>query len=191
MIGKSIKPSFIEGAVLALILSALGSLSYSLLSFFFVSTSAGLMIAGVVCALYVFYLLRRSTRKSGKLVSAVATLAILLVAMLVPVSIIALAAALLFLIWLLRSCYFRTGAFDSAGDLALIIGGAGLAIFTAMYTSSLFLSLWSFFLVQAFHVFLPAITRSHTKNNRHDDPFERAHANAESALRSIYQAKTI
>ena len=62
------------------------------------------------------------------------------------------------------------------------------AVATAGYTRSMFLTLWSFFLVQALFVFIPGARAAVAPGSADIDPedaFAQAHRSAESALRRL------
>ena len=92
------------------------------------------------------------------------------------------------LIWLLR-CLYRYDSLASAiADAALSGFALATALATASYTHSLFLTLWSWFLVQALFVFIPAsrtTAASAAQTAEADDAFGQAHRTAEAALRRL------
>ena len=92
------------------------------------------------------------------------------------------------MIWLVR-CLYRYDSLGSAvADAALSAFAVATAIATAGYTRSMFLTLWSFFLVQALFVFIPASRAAAGGPASAPDPedaFAQAHRNAETALRRL------
>jgi len=70
-------------------------------------------------------------------------------------------------------------------DLGVTLLGAAFAVWAAQRADSAFLAFWCFFLVQAFHVSIPAsLTRGGT-TEAPDDAFARAHRAAEAAVRRL------
>jgi hypothetical protein len=91
------------------------------------------------------------------------------------------------LIWLVRSLYFYSGVLPALADLGLSALGAAFAVWAAQRSGSAMLALWCFFLVQAFHVLLPAAVtdRGGTPAVDAELKFNRAHAAAEAAIRRL------
>jgi hypothetical protein len=91
------------------------------------------------------------------------------------------------LVWLVRSLYYYSGLLPALADFGLTLLGAAFAAWAAQRSGSAWLALWCFFLVQAFHVLIPA-----TLSERHnaagaatDDAFAHAQRAAESAVRRL------
>src|SRR4026207_506730 len=77
------------------------------------------------------------------------------------------------------------GLLPALAGLGLTLLGAAFAVWAAQRADSAWLAFWCFFLVQAFHVSIPA---SLTRGNSHDAPddaFARAHRAAEAAMRRL------
>ena len=91
------------------------------------------------------------------------------------------------LIWLVRSLYFYSGVLPALADLGLSVLGAAFAVWAAHRSHSALLAFWCFFLVQAFHVLLPAAVaeRGGKPADDADLKFNRAHAAAEAAIRRL------
>lgn len=91
-------------------------------------------------------------------------------------------------VWLLR-CLYRYDSLAAALTDAVLNGFAlAMAMATARYTHSLFLTLWSYFLVQAIFVFIPrgrAGNASFAPEPEPDDAFGQAYRTAEDALRRL------
>ena len=91
------------------------------------------------------------------------------------------------LIWLLR-CLYRYDRLGSAiADAALSGLALATAVVTASHTHSLFLTLWSWFLMQALFVFIPTgrVATSARAEPENDDAFGQAQRTAEAALRRL------
>lgn len=87
--------------------------------------------------------------------------------------------------WLVRCCirYQRPGTVLLDAAISLVALCAGISV--AWYTHSLFLALWSFFLLQALVFLVPASGSSVQQPSRIDDRFTAARCNAEAALQRI------
>ena len=180
--------SFGEGVVVALMLSAFGSVAYFLANILFGATLGLIPILASVGGLYALYLVSRSRPTSGKLVAVTAILIVCIALVLLPISILAIGSILVFGMWLIRACLFRFGVIDSLSDLLLIGFGVAVSAFAAFHTHSLFICLWTFFIVQAFHVYLPGPRRGKNMQPDYARKFDRAFKNAEDALRQHYGA---
>ena len=180
------RPTCLEGVVVALIASLLGSLLYAVL----VPTFPGgpilrLLIAGIALG-YVIYLLRRSPERVGRItVLAVWSLAAGAIWLMGPPLLLYLSLHL-GLVWLIRSLYFYSSMLSALADLGLSGLSLAAAVWATSHSHSLFLSIWCLFLVQALFAAIPAsmqrsggATPAHQEQNR----FERAHRAAETALR--------
>ena len=91
------------------------------------------------------------------------------------------------LIWLLRCLYRYDSLKGAIFDAALSVFAFAAALATARYTHSLFLTLWSWFLVQALFVFIPPSRHPNAAATEpeFDDAFGQAHRTAEAALRRM------
>jgi hypothetical protein len=89
------------------------------------------------------------------------------------------------LLWLVRSLYTYSSLLATGKDLAISALALAFAFWAALRTESVFLAAWSFFLVQALHVFF-ADTRARDSGppacGEAGDAFESAHRAAETAL---------
>jgi len=90
-------------------------------------------------------------------------------------------------VWLVRSLYYYSGVLPALVDLGVTALGAAFAAWAAFRSESAWLVLWCFFLVQAFHVLIPAsLTRRGAEANATpNDAFARAHRAAEAAVRRL------
>jgi hypothetical protein len=88
-------------------------------------------------------------------------------------------------VWLVRSLYYYSGLLPALADLGLTLLGAAFAVWAAQRADSAWLAFWCFFLVQAFHVSIPASLPSRAALDAPDDAFARAHRAAEAAVRRL------
>jgi len=182
-------PSFAEGALLALVMSSLGSIAAFSLSLLFFSASAISLAVILLGGGYLFYLISRSRRKSGKLVATLLVTLLLLFCTMLPLASSVILVMLLAAIWLLRSFYFRHGFLDSVFDLGLTFFGLAAAVTAGFVSESPFLAFWTFFVIQALHVYLPSMKQKESHiNSRAPERFRRAHDNAKSAISRLHQS---
>jgi len=184
-------PTFFEGVAFALAVSVVGSLLISIFSTAFpLSTVLRLLIAGIGFA-YVVYLLSRSSERTGR-VTAIAVWSVAAISIWVfSPSFVIYVVLHLMLIWLVRSLYFYSSVLSALTDMGL----SGLSLITAVWavswTSSLFLGLWCFFLIQALFVFIPSSWKGRPFTTMNattgENPFDLAHRAAEAAVRKLSQ----
>ena len=93
-------------------------------------------------------------------------------------------------IWLIRSLYFYNGIVGPLIDLLLSASSVAVALWCYFHTGSVFLSVWSLFLTQAFFVAIPPLLKQqHSTENRTTTTireFNEARGSAEAALRHLY-----
>jgi len=91
------------------------------------------------------------------------------------------------IIWVIRSLYFHASVLSAFADLGLSGFSLIAAIWAFSQTGSLFMTLWTLLLVQALFVAIPSSFRKGDGEDSADevDEFQRAHANAEAALRRL------
>ena len=181
-------PSFSEGVLLALVASLLGSISYTVLpELFDLHWTRHALITGLSLG-YVLYLLRRSEEHTGRLVTLGSWLLLTGISWFVIDGTLPYLAMHLGIVWLVRALYHQPGPLAAILDLvlSLIAGMAGL--WALLHTGSLFLGIWTLFLVQALFVAIPAIDGRRQERERFDaraDHFQTAYRSAETALRKL------
>lgn len=188
------RPHLSEGILVAVLASLVISVIFTVLSAFFPTRwLLQLLIAGASFA-YVCYLLARSQEKIGRLTAVVVWAIIAILTWLFSPSMIISLFIHLGMIWLVRALYYYTSLVIALLDLGLVLFGMAAAIWTMMYTNSLLLGVWCFFLIQSLFVLLPADLKSGFLKKsgestlptvRPADAFEQAYTSARSALRQI------
>ncbi len=183
------KPAFMEGVVVALVASILGSAIYTTLTAISVSDWVPrALIAGIGFG-YVIYLLSRSNERVGR-ITTLATWATLAGAnWLLEPSLPVYVVIHVGLIWIVRSLYFYSSIVAALTDLGLSGLSLAAAIWAAHHSGSVFLTVWCFFLLQALFVHIPTQFGRHVEPDREDlegaHRFERAYHVAETALRKL------
>jgi hypothetical protein len=182
-------PTFFEGVGVAFAASVAGGVLFVTLSTLFASELVmRILVAGIAFA-YLLYLLSRSGERIGRVtVLAAWSVAAVVIFFFAP----SFALYLLLhigLIWLVRALYYYSGVIPALMDLGLNALAFAAAVWAAVQSGSVFLSLWSFFLVQALFVWIPSsIRRKKDKEQpepQEQDRFQRAHRAAQSALRRL------
>ncbi len=182
------RPTFFEGVAVAVAASVFGAALFGALATVFAGGAVlRVLIAGIGLA-YVLYLLTRSRERVGRVTVLTAWLALAGATWFVAPPLPLYVVAHVGMIWLIRSLYFYASALSALADLGLTGVSLAAAVWAGIYSHSLFLSIWCFFLVQALFVGIPASWRRN--RNRASDPndedrFECAHRVAEVALRRL------
>ncbi|MCW8945868.1 MAG: hypothetical protein OQK80_00265 [Sedimenticola sp.] len=182
-------PTFIEGVGIALLASIAGSMLFTSLS----PTMKNLQLVELIIAglglLYTLYLFSRSSERVGRVVtlSAWSVAAILIWFLNLPFTLYLLLH--IGLIWLIRSLYFYTSPLSALADLGLSGLSIAAAVWAAIHTGSILLSIWCFFLLQALFTAIPADLKKRRPSKgttRHQaDRFQQAEQAAEAALRRL------
>lgn len=149
------RPTLLEGVLVALVLSLSVSPLIAL-----VQLAVGSLLAwklGVIAMAYTYicYLLRRS-RRSGRLTLGLLALTVLLAGLVFNLRFPAILLLCVTLIWGMRSFAYSRSLVSTV--LQGIVSGLGCGAALMMYghSGSLALAIWSFFLVQAAFVLIPA-----------------------------------
>ena len=189
------RPAFSEGIIVAILVSLTVTIVFTVLSSFFPTRWLLQALIAAVSVSYVCYLLIRSQERTGRLTVIALWGVITVVTWLFSPSTIISLFVHVGMIWLVRALYYYTSLIVALLDLGLTLFAMTAAIWTLLYTNSLFLSVWSFFLIQAVFVVLPTDLQPGsskknnqvTKQNSHQtDGFEQAYLSAKSALTQIY-----
>ncbi len=183
------QPTLFEGMAVALAVSIVGSITFVSLAAVFMSGNVIRLIIAGLCFAYVMYLLSRSSERIGRVIVVSSWLIAAVSAWFFAPSLFIYILIHITMLWLIRSLYFYSSVLSSLADLCLTGLALVAAIWAWLVTSSLFLSFWCFFLVQALFVLIPR-GFARIANNRStlmatEDRFERAHQAAESALRKF------
>jgi hypothetical protein len=175
--------SFWREVGLGLLLSAIGAIVFAASSPLLGTATSLHAVLLLLSASYLALLLHGLNARAGRLLCAATWLgmAVLLVVFAPPLWM--WIALCLGLVWLLRSLYRYPRLVGAALDALLTAFALAAAVATAQHSHSLFLSLWSLFLLQALFVFIPAA--AHSVQASGDGAFDRAFANAEAALRRL------
>jgi hypothetical protein len=167
------------------LLSACGAALLAASSIWFGAPTA---LRGVIALLglaYAVYVIGLSGERVGRITTIASWLAVAGVAWILPLPLAGYALVHLGLAWLVRSLYYYSGLLPALADLALCVLGAAFAVAAAERSGSAWLAFWCFFLVQSFHVLIPASLTRPATAERSDDAFTRAHRAAEAAVRRL------
>ena len=181
--------TFAEGVVIALISSIAIAAIFSVMSSFYLGESFLRLTVAMLSFAYIIYLLMRTKERIGRVTAMLAWFVITSATLVFVPSVFVYLVTQLLLIWLLRSLYFYNSLFSSFCDLGLMLMSVLIAFWTWSVTSSVFLTFWCFFLMQALFVFIPKNIFSKrervVKEDIENDRFEYAHQAAETALAKL------
>ncbi len=182
------RPTFINGVIVALAFALAGAAVFSSLTLLL---GAGIVLKILVSGLgggYTLYLLSRSNERTGRLIIPALWLIGTTTAWLLLPEITLFAITHITMLWLTRSLYFHSSVLPAVIDFGLCGFSLLAAVATALYTHSVFLTIWSFFLLQALFVAIPNViqARQTEPNDQSDRRFKRALHIAEAAVRRLH-----
>ncbi len=177
-------PSLFEGVSIALAASLAGSILFTVMPPPLLNVQVLRLLISVAGLGYSIYLLGRSSERVGRVTAAASWMLLAGVSWFLNIPLSLYLVIHLGAIWIIRSLYFYSSPLSALADLGLIGLGVSSAIWAFIHTGSLFLAIWCFFLTQALFVFIPKRMpgRSSHPVVQAEDPFERAHSNAQAAL---------
>jgi hypothetical protein len=180
-------PSLGAGLGAALVLSACGAALLAAMTPLLGPATALRAVIALLGLAYVLYAVGLSGERVGRITTIVCWIVVASGAWLAGLPFAGYVLVHLGAVWLVRSLYYYSGLLPALADLGVTALGAAFAAWAALRSDSAWLVLWCFFLVQAFHVLIPA---SLTKRGSAaaavvDDAFARAHRAAEAAARRL------
>jgi hypothetical protein len=191
------KPTLSRGILAALGLSLAGAALLAALPPLLGPAAAIRIVVALLGLAYALYVLADAGERTGRITTAVLWAAAASAAWVGEPPLGVYVLVHIALIWLIRSLYRYSSLIVALGDLALTALAAAFAVWAAQRAGSAWLALWCFFLVQAFHAWLPATIRagaaieSTVRNQRcgDDSEFERARRAAEAALQRLAETR--
>jgi hypothetical protein len=184
------RPGFFHGVVIAAIFGFFASALVATLTPFFGFDSVVRLIIPALGLAYLLYLISRSEARVGY----VTTLS--LWSVLAAVSWWAAPPLPLYLlihvaaVWLVRSLYFYSGIVPALMDLGLSALSISASVWAMTRSGSVFLAIWTFFLVQALFVAIPPAVKGKTQPEHNtaveNENFRRAGRRADAALRQLF-----
>jgi hypothetical protein len=136
---------------------------------------------------YLLYLLGSSRVRIGRLTAFSFAVVVITMSMYFETSLVLFVLLHIGLIWLVRCCYFHNSLAAALADMGLCGLAFAAALWAAERSDTLFLALWSFFLVQA--LVMPVVHNRFPAGKNavadDDESFRRAYRSAQSALRRL------
>lgn len=184
------KLTFFHGVVAAAILAFAASAMIAVLTPFIGVGSVIRLVIPAISLAYIVYLLRSSAERVGRIttLSLWGALAVTTwwLGLPLPFYVLVHVGA----VWLVRSLYFYSGVFPALLDLGLSAISVSAFVWAISRTGSVFLAAWTFFLVQALFVAIPASMAKVKKTGQSpatdNEPFDRARRQAGQALQQIF-----
>ncbi len=182
------QPTFIKGVIVAFVFAIVGATAFTGLKFVVLPSVSLKLVVATLAAVYVLYLIGASDEKTGRLATPTLWLAGAVAVWLLIPGLTLYCIAHLGMVWLIRSLYFHTSVLPALLDLGLCAFGWLAAIATAEHSHSIFLTVWSFFLIQALFVAIPPLIRTRPSESvdNHEFRFNRALHTAEAAVRRMH-----
>lgn len=184
------RPGFFGGVVIAAILAFFASALVATLTPFFGIVSVSRFIIPALGLAYLLYLMSRCSTRTGRMTTlslwtAMAAISWWAVPALPLYLLIHVAA-----VWLVRSLYFYSGIVPALMDLGLSTLSISASVWAMTRSASVFLSIWTFFLLQALFVAIPPTVKRTTRPERNtaadNEDFLRARRQADAALRQLF-----
>jgi hypothetical protein len=185
------RPTLLEGVLVAFVLSLSVSPLVGLVQLAIGSLLAWKMVVMVMAYTYICYLLARSGRRSGRVTLGLLALTVLLVSLVFHLRFPTILLLCVTLIWGIRCFAYSRSLVSAALHGGVCALGCGAALIVYAHSGSLALATWSFFLVQAAFVLIPAQcmrrpgTLVGTTLGGTPDGFGRAYHAAEQALERL------
>ncbi|MCW8875453.1 MAG: hypothetical protein OQK04_10815 [Kangiellaceae bacterium] len=151
--------NFLKLALVGLVLSFFGMLSFEALTVFYISSESFKAAISIVAITYSIFLLYQTPIKTGKISLLLFYVASQLVLLfwIAPLDLVLLTN--LFAIWFVRCIYFHRNFIAAVFDSILLAMGFAASVWSINQTGSLLLGFWCFFLVQALIVFIPELNQ--------------------------------
>ncbi len=188
------KPTFKEGLLVALILSFLGTVIFFVIDTLFLVTNQFYLTSSILSACYLLYLMIRSQTKLGRFTAFLLWFVVTASSWFAAIPLSLFILVQLGIIWMIRSLYFYSSLFSAASDLFLTGISIAAALWAGFHSGTLFLALWSFFLIQSLFIFIPSSLKTLSFKDSTvesliietpDDEFNRAHHSAKQALAKL------
>lgn len=177
--------SFGYSALAGFAIACLASATFYVLSYLLPAVVAMRLALSLATLAYIIFLMAGIEVRRGKFVFPIIILAVIAAPLLASISLMPYVATHLFAIWLTRAIYLYRPLQACLDTVGLLVSAA-IAIWSLSETHSLFIALWTFFLIQA--ALLPTLTGTGMKRagvkaqGQADEQFSRALRTAQGAF---------
>ncbi len=180
------QPSFARNLSAAFVLALCGGAVLAALAPWLGGATALRAVIALVAFAYVLYVIGASGERIGRITTIACWCVAAGGAWLAGLPLVGYVLVHVGLVWLVRSLYRYSGMLPALVDLALSLLGAAFGVWAAQRSGSVWLALWCFFLVQAFHTLIPAtLAKRGDSGAETEDAFAHAHRAAEAAVRRL------
>ncbi len=181
------RPNFLEGVLFALVASAAAGIFVALFAPFLGGLNAHYATLSTLTFVYVCYLLIRSGERIGRIVTVALLCTVMGSCALLSPLLWEYALILTLFVWFVRCMYFHSSLTASAIDLSVNVVAAAAALWCWSHTSSVVLTVWCFFLLQALFCMIPSagFGEQRARRDATTADFANAHRRAENALRKL------
>lgn len=181
--------SFPSNVFVGFVLAALSAATFYILSVFFPGFIALRLVISMVTLLYIGYLILAINARAGKIALPLAVIGAMAIAFVGDISLSLYLALHLFVIWLVRVIYLHRPLIACL-DFFASSASAVLAYLALGHTHSLFIAIWSFFLLQSVMLSILFYINSNFYQRRNSGPltnenFSRALRTAEGAFKRL------
>ncbi len=180
--------SFGSNVIAGFVLAILAATGFHLLSIFFPTFVALRLVISFVTLFYIAYLMLAINIKVGKFILPMFAIGCIALAQSIGVSLSGFIALHLFFIWFARAVYLYRplgACLDGFGCLV----SASLTYLVLVQTHSLFIAVWTFFLLQAVILSILPFPEKYLKRRKScdsgDDKFLRAQRMAQAAFKRL------
>jgi hypothetical protein len=183
------RPSFLSATGLALLMAVAASIGFTLLAPIIGPTASLRLLITGLGLLYLAWLLSSSRLRAGRVTAFAAWLLLSGVAWVLAPSLLTYLFLHAALLWLVRSVVRYRSALSGLIDLGVSVVAVAAAAWAARHSGSVFLAAWSYFLVQATALAIPACLpgrkRGHGDTVRENEAFDQARRRADAAFREL------
>ena len=183
------RPTFLSATGFALLMAAAAGCGYAVLAPVLAPAATLELLISGLGLLYLLWLLRAAERRAGRVTALAAWLLLSGIAWFLAPSVLTSLFLHAALLWLVRSLVRYRSALPALLDLGASVVAIGAAAWAARQTGSVFMTAWSFFLVQAVALAIPARIPRRARRIDHgpdgNGAFEQAKRRAESAFRQL------
>lgn len=155
--------SFLREVAFGFVVSLVAAVLASTLGFFLPAAAVVRALIAAIGLVLVLRALTRSNEKTGRVVTMVLWLGAAIAAWMSGLGLPAYVAIHVLFVWLVRALFACSRPIEAGLELGLTLLAASFAVFAAARTGSVFLASWSFLLVAALGVAVPALAARWTR----------------------------
>lgn len=183
------RPGFLSATGVAIVMAVAAGVGFAMLTPVIGPSPALRLLVSGLGLLYLAWLLRGSRARAGHVTAIAAWLLLSAVGWFVAPSLLTYLFLHVALLWLVRSLVRYRSSLPAMADLGVSVLSVAAAAWAARHSGSVTLAAWSFFLVQAIAVAIPARLpgrpRGDADASHENDVFDHARRRADAAFREL------